>query len=446
MYLSLRIRLVIPLAMLILVDAAVTAWAAWEAADRAERQIDLQVRSVARTLTEPPTYPLTAPVLAKMKELSGAEFVLRKGGVTVVSTFATDTATDDVWLEAHDFLVTSHPLPEGHPNAGATLLICHPEFRRRSAIADAVRPPLVLGGAVAVAAGLFVGVGNRVVARVRQLQRQTHSIAEGQFRSMPVPRQHDELRDLAVAVNTLAVRLAEYERQLQLTERLRVLGQFGGGLAHQLRNAVAGARLAVQLYLSDTPTGDPEPLQVALRQLSRIESNLSQFLALGKPAAAVFETIDLNTVLSATVDLFRPQCRHTGTMLSWIPAGPAVVRGDVQQLGHLFGNVIGNAIEAAGPGGRVEVVLLADGPTVLVRDTGPGPPTHLADHLFDLFVTGKEQGIGLGLAVAKQAADAHGALLDWFRERHQTVFRITFSEARAGDQGPTHQGTLFDRP
>jgi signal transduction histidine kinase len=115
-------------------------------------------------------------------------------------------------------------------------------------------------------------------------------------------------------------------------------------------------------------------------------------------------------------------------VLKWEPpAAPVPVRGDPVQLGHLFGNVIGNAVEAAGPGGEVVVRLPAGAASdrvVEVTDTGPGPPVDIADKLFDPFVTGKDQGIGLGLAVAKQATDAHGGRITWDRRDGRTVFRI----------------------
>ena len=97
--------------------------------------------------------------------------------------------------------------------------------------------------------------------------------------------------------------------------------------------------------------------------------------------------------------------------------------GDPTQLSHLFGNVIGNAVEAAGPGGSVRVTC--DDSSVEVLDSGRGPPPEIADRLFEPFVTGKEEGIGLGLAVAKQAADAHGATLTWSRRDGWTVFRFS---------------------
>jgi len=59
-----------------------------------------------------------------------------------------------------------------------------------------------------------------------------------------------------------------------------------------------------------------------------------------------------------------------------------------------------------------------------VSDSGPGPPAEIAAKLFEPFVTGKPEGIGLGLAIAKQAAEAHGGRLSWERREGKTVFRI----------------------
>jgi signal transduction histidine kinase len=97
-------------------------------------------------------------------------------------------------------------------------------------------------------------------------------------------------------------------------------------------------------------------------------------------------------------------------------------------LAHLFTNVIGNAVEAAGPGGKVEVRAWEDAAQsaflVEVSDSGPGPSAAVAERIFEPFVTGKEQGIGLGLSVARQAAEAHGGRLSWERHEGWTVFRI----------------------
>jgi signal transduction histidine kinase len=196
-----------------------------------------------------------------------------------------------------------------------------------------------------------------------------------------------------------------------------------------MRNAAAGAKLAVELFLAENPSADPEPLRVALRQLARIEATLRQFLDLGKPPAAAMRPCDLAKLTDQAVSLLRPQCQHAGISLIWKPPEtPLPAVGDPAQLGHLFGNVIGNAVEAAGPGGTVEVLLARSASkgclVVEVTDTGPGPPPEIAGKLFEPFVTGKEEGIGLGLAVAKQAAEAHGGQLTWERRDGRTVFRV----------------------
>jgi signal transduction histidine kinase len=199
-----------------------------------------------------------------------------------------------------------------------------------------------------------------------------------------------------------------------------------------LRNAAAGAKLAVELFLAENATADPEPLRVALRQLARIETNLRQFLDLGKPPTDVRKPCDVVKLIDQAITLLKPQCQHTGTVLVWNPGiEPRIVSGDPTPLSHLFGNVIGNAVEAAGPGGTVEVRILDSEMQTKERmvvieiiDTGPGPPPNIALRLFEPFVTGKEQGIGLGLAVAKQTTDAHSGRLEWTRREGRTIFRI----------------------
>src|SRR5262249_5160422 len=106
--------------------------------------------------------------------------------------------------------------------------------------------------------------------------------------------------------------------------------------------------------------------------------------------------------------------------------------GDAGQIGQLLLNVIDNAIEAAGPGGWVEVVLRREpGPLVVleVSDSGPGPSADVAAKLFEPFVTGKPEGVGLGLAVARPVAEAHGGRIGWLRDGAATRFRIELPAA-----------------
>jgi signal transduction histidine kinase len=449
MRLSLRFRLLLPLTLLLAGDAAATAWAASTAAAAAERRLANQQWAIARTLTVPPTFPLTQPVLNSMKGFTAAEFLLVHPNRPPISTLpeplpatpldvpiATPTEGEEhrlgppVTVAGSEYRCLRMPLRGTHPDRGGDLYIFYPESLRRTAVRDAVRPTLVLGlvGGL-IALGLALVIGTRLVRRIRELDQRTRLIAGGDFQPMPLPTPDDELTDLCKSVNDMARRLAEFQAALERDERLRVLGQFSGGLAHQLRNAASGAKLALELYLAENPHADPEPLHVALRQLARIEGNLRQFLDLGKPPANPMVPCDLGALIDQAVNLLRPQCQHVGTALTWeAPDSPAAIVGDPASLSHLFGNVIGNAVEAAGPGGSASVSLAATSQEIVVEvlDTGPGPPLAIAEKLFESFVTGKPGGIGLGLAVAKQAIEAHGGTLRWERREGKTAFILAF--------------------
>ena len=447
MRLSLRYRLLWPLLLLVLGEAVATAWTASSAARHAERQLVAQQNAIARTLAEPrSTFPLTPRVLEQMKGLSGAEFILRlpQGSVeTTLPRNAESLLTWESWSEQEEPEALGPPLMiEGslfhtrrvvlkppHPQAGAELFILLPETLRRSAIADAVRPLLWLGTLSGLCGlGLMWGVSARLLRRLHQLHRRTQLIAAGNLRPQPLPSADDELRDLAVALNDMAQQLAHLHEQLQQAERLRLLGQFSGGLAHQLRNTAAGARLAIQLFLQENPQlGDPEPLHVALRQLTRLETSIRQFLTLGRPPALQLQTLDVRELLDQAIQLHQPQACHAGVALEWSrPESPCFVTADPEQLLQALSNLITNGLEAAGAGGQVTLTCRCEPAAVLmeVRDTGPGPPPHLADRLFDPFVTGKADGIGLGLAVARRLVEAHGGTLHWHRHAGHTCFTI----------------------
>ncbi len=247
---------------------------------------------------------------------------------------------------------------------------------------------------------------------------------------MPLPKQQDELRDLTQSVNEMAARLAQLQATVQKTERFRLIGQLSSGLAHQLRNSVTGARLAVQVHSGECPAADKEALKVVLRQLSLMEANLRRFMDLGRTKGFKREHCSLTRILGETIELLAPQAKHAGIELRCqFPQPDVILEGDPVQLGHLFLNVIGNAIEAAGLSGSVEIATTLTGTRIVIEvfDTGAGPSPEIAAKLFEPFVTGKPEGIGLGLAVAKQAAEAHGGTIDWRREGNRTCFRIVVS-------------------
>lgn len=465
---SIRNQLLIPLGTLLLGVAGMGVWTALASAERARQQIEKQVHDVANTVNEA-TFPRNRQTLKLMKGLAGAEFLLCALGGKPLRD------------EEGQPLTTLSALPEQLPQPSADwqalhlgprlavggksyfcqgihlgregpwiLYIFYPENLWHDALWGAIRPALffgVVGGLASVVLTLLVA--QRLSGRIREMERRTRLIAGGDFSPMPLPSRQDELRDLGRSVNEMAQRLAQFQQRVQQTERLRLLGQVSGGLAHQLRNGVTGARLAVQLHAREsTGSGDPETLQVALRQLALVEMHLKRFLDLGRSADLRRQPCPVLPLLEETLALLRPQCRHAGIELRWQPPPfrpekEPTVRGDADQLRHLLLNVISNGMEAAGPGGwlavqmdiaegKNDIMAVPDGEKqkyplsviIEVRDSGPGPAPEVAERLFEPFVTGKPEGVGLGLAVGRQVVQALGGSLSWRRETGQTCFRI----------------------
>ncbi|HEV3143231.1 MAG TPA: HAMP domain-containing sensor histidine kinase [Gemmataceae bacterium] len=438
---SIRYQLLVPLGLLLLGLVGVSAWTAWDSARHARLRIAHQIDGVVQTLSEA-NYSLSHPVLEQVKGLSGADCLLLEPDGRRVATFPGQPEDlPQATVERGEASLGSRTLIEGraylcrgvilrppHPNAGATLYILYPESQLKEAVWQAIRPSLVLGiigGLVAV--GLMLEASWRLMRRIRDLERRTRLIAGGDFSPMPMPPRNDELRDLARSVNEMAEKLAQYQEAVSRSERTRLLGQVSGGLAHQLRNAVTGAKLAVQLHEQSCGGGDHEALEVALRQLARMNADLERFFDLGKNGV-LRESCSLPEILDEAVALLQPQCKHAHVKLEWQrPATPIMVSGDRGQLAHMILNVLTNAVEAAGPGGNVEVRLQpkADGVATLdILDSGPGPRPDIAGRLFEPFATGKPEGVGLGLAVARQVAEIHGGSIRWFREGQRTCFHI----------------------
>jgi signal transduction histidine kinase len=293
-------------------------------------------------------------------------------------------------------------------------------------------------GLIAVVAVTLVThlVARRISSVASRLATEVQRMVGGDFTPLEPPPWNDESRDLAIAVNQTAGRLADYEREIRRTEQLRTVALLGAGLAHEMRNAATGCRIAVDLHAEGCrASAEDDSLGVAKRQLALMESRLQRFLQLGKASEELrTREIDLGETVDELLTLIRPAARHAGVELEWHASElPAVVRADPELLGQAIVNLALNALEAAqrqqaasGQAARVLVSLAQlDGLAELeVCDSGSGPARELAAGMFEPFSTSKAEGVGLGLAVARQVVEAHGGTLDWRRHEGLTRFRI----------------------
>lgn len=410
---------------------------AYLAAQRTQSQLERQLDGMAQTLVST-NFPLTDSVLRQARGLSGAEFVLADAdgrpratslsGVEIPALAGDSVVGDGVAgkrlrlgdttiLAGQEYFRAALAVrPRGASDRGQVLHILYPRRDLQEARWQAAYPSLVVGGLLlGVVAVLATVIAGRLSRPILELRQQLSRLVQGQFRPVPLPTRNDELRDLVGSANLLGDQLEESRRAIERAERLTLLGQLSGGLAHQLRNSVTGARLAVQLHQRHCRHDDRESLVVALRQLKITESHLQQFLSVGQPNPPRLARCDLRQLVSEVASLLAPACDHHRVTL--VCDTPATTRyefwADGEQLRQLLVNLTQNAIEAAGSGGWVRITLAdsAAATTLRVVDSGPGPNVAVLDHLFEPFATGKPEGVGLGLTVARRIAEAHGGTI-----------------------------------
>ncbi len=461
-----RLQLLVPMVSVVLLASLLaTAITAYWIALRVRREQRESLRRVVETLAEA-AFPLNEQVLRQMEGLSGAEFVLmtpagalRQNTVAMpdesraelLRVAAEHTADDQaaaerdqpivVFLAGHSYLVEFVRIQRrAHFTEASLLFILYAEDRLASRIRQAVTPALIAGLVAAfIAVGIASWLAQRFARPIHTLVARTAAIAQGDFTPMALSARNDELRDLSQSINHMTAQLADYEQRVRHNERLKTLGQLGASMAHQLRNAATGGRMAIELHRRECSQGDSdESLDVALRQLRLMESYLRQFLTLDESKETIRERLNMTLLVEDVLNLLRPSYVHAGIDFTFAPPAETILLdGDPAALRQLVTNLVINAIDAAANASsdrRVTVHLKrmnAYQGAVQVEDTGPGLDPGVVDRLFHRFVTTKRDGFGLGLFVARQIAERHGGQLGFERVAEITRFTFEFPLATA---------------
>lgn len=201
------------------------------------------------------------------------------------------------------------------------------------------------------------------------------------------------------------------EAELRRSERLAALGKLLAGVAHEVRNPLAGIRGIAQLWGRGLERTD-EALGHLIDEVDRLELIVSRLLQFSRADAQELAPGDLAAVVDEAARLAGPSAAESGVRVEVEHAGPlpAVAMAAPAVL-QIFRNLTTNAIEAMPDGGvlRLSTRVVPRGGAVeaTVADTGPGLPAEVVDHLFEPFFTTRPAGTGLGLAIAREIALAH---------------------------------------
>ncbi|MEZ5080457.1 MAG: HAMP domain-containing sensor histidine kinase [Thermoleophilia bacterium] len=281
----------------------------------------------------------------------------------------------------------------------------------RQTVADSVTAALLVGAGVGITVGAIVGLfaARGLLRPLERVRSATRRLADGNYGERVAAPAEVELAALADDVNHLAAALEETEQR-----RMRLIGE----VAHEMRTPLT----VIEGYTEGMVDGviEATPAQLAqigdeVRRLRRLSEDLS---ALSRAEERRIEletaTMSLLGVADAVVARLRPQAEAQDTALDLTGDPDVVIEADAGRVGQVVTNLVGNALRATAPGGRVELSVSSGGGTARleVTDTGVGLQPGDLERVFERFYRAPNStgsgGSGIGLTIARGIMRAHG--------------------------------------
>jgi hypothetical protein len=286
---------------------------------------------------------------------------------------------------------------------------------------------LVAGaGAVAICGALLVVLTYTVQRPMVELQQKIARLGSGDL-SVAVSFSHrnDEIGDLGRNFNQMVQQLREsrteierlHRTQMSRAEHLATLGELATGLAHEIRNPLAGIAGVIEIIGRDLPSTSPARAVVkdVRQEIARINHIVTDLLQTARPHPPKVRKSDLNTTVEHAVMLGRQQALAKSIEISLVkdPSLPEVEH-DSDQIHQLLLNLLLNALQAIDSDGKIKVSVRQHGTAAVVEvsDNGRGiAPDHLPN-IFRPFYTTKGDGTGLGLSLARRIVEDHHGRID----------------------------------
>jgi len=225
------------------------------------------------------------------------------------------------------------------------------------------------------------------------------------------------------------------QQEMQRANQMALVGQMAAGLAHEIKNPLAGIKVSLDVLSDELPLSseDKEIFARLVNEINRMERLLKSLLNYARPPVPNFDLTDINMLLDysirnvavTTSNEVERKIHFENNFSSDIPE----IEADSTQLQQVFLNLYLNAIDALPEGGTITTFTQMDNEQrvwIGISDTGKGLPEQAKQKIFNPFYTTKSKGSGLGLAICKRLIDQHNGTIEAeSRLSRGTTFIIT---------------------
>jgi two-component system NtrC family sensor kinase len=286
--------------------------------------------------------------------------------------------------------------------------------RHRTIVSDLQRSTLrwVLAffvGAPVFAAAIGLYIRRSVARPVARLGEGAARLARGDLETRIEIDSADEFGALAAQFNAMTEALKTHQEKLVQSEKLAGVGRLAAGFAHELNNPLSVILGYIMIHRRKADGRLARDLAAVEQEAQRCRQIVRDLLELSRPGRLPdARPVDLRELCDEVVTALRESNQLAPSRV--VVEGAAKGLGSRDKLRQVVVNLVSNAAEAAGAAGSIEVRVSASarGAEVEVSDSGPGISLAARERLFEPFFTTKDTGTGLGLAVSRAIARAHG--------------------------------------
>ena len=227
-----------------------------------------------------------------------------------------------------------------------------------------------------------------------------------------------QFNEMVEQLNESRRKLEEFhQREMARAQHLATLGELAAGLAHEIRNPLAGIAGVVEVMSKDLPANSPSRAVMGdvQKEIRHIQDILNDLLFYARPRPPAFHPSDLNATIEQAVMLARQQVRNKPVQILFTAnSSLPLVDHDPALIQQVVLNLLLNGIQAIFGAGKVEVTAAReqDQAIVEVADTGRGIPADALPKIFKPFFTTRSEGTGLGLSLANGIVQSHGGRIE----------------------------------